>query len=57
MNSFKVNDEVTIGTSGQVIYGIVKVNGDQALVIKVGLTRQRTARTPRWVATSELVPA
>jgi len=41
----QVNDEVVKGLTGQVVYGVAKIVGDEALCIKIGLTRQRTART------------
>ena len=55
-NNVQVNDECTKGATGQVVYGVVKIQGDIALCIKTGMTRQRTARTIVRIPLAELTP-
>lgn len=45
--AIKVNDEVTKGTTGNVIYGVAKIVGTDALCIKVYGTRAKVRRIER----------
>lgn len=54
-NGIKVNDEVTKGITGQVVYGVAKIIGADALCIKVYGTRARVRRIER-IPLSDLYP-
>lgn len=55
-NSVQVNDTCVKGKTGTVEYGVAKIVGADALVIKVGLTRQRGPRTITRIPLAELYP-